>query len=312
MPDVIVNVEFASLGSPASAPAGSYPIKPSRITMQSNERLRYSVRYVLGTMTVGTSGVAFVQKCNKVGGYIFSPSDDGVHTFTLPFTPTPGHLLVVSLIGYTTGDDPTPTFTLGTVQNGDGTAYTRVGGAGYEAACTNTDTTDPGSSDRQTLSMWYRICVGGATDNVVKFTSSLSSANGAVSLAVMEYKNAASGSPISDNVKTSRNTVDGAGGLSPFTIPALDLNGTTGQMALVVFSNSDAAAVKAPAAYTFRYRSGDVFDPTSQDIDSLQTTSCTAAIMDRSNLSGLGPENPTLTPSGGARNYCGMAIAITR
>lgn len=305
MPDAIDRVDFTSRGAPASAKVGTYPIYPGRVRFTTSVRVRYSVRYVPGTMTVadgGSSPISFVRQAQQ--GW----ENEGVGAtleFELPVAPDTGNLLLV-IIG-TAGTQNTTAPRIADVTDGGGLPFDQVGGSSYYAEHTLQYFVSPATNENYSLSMWYRTADASIDAATVKVKVNGGGANARYNVYVMEYHNA-DGSPVTDSVKGSASHDETlVGAVNVYTLPDLDLNGSTGQCVVCAYllcDNSGDGVVSA--GYAPRYNAaGGTFDFAAVGV----------AVMDRVGLSGTGPENPTyrLTPSPATvSGFSGMAVALRK
>lgn len=296
MPDTILSVEFASDGAPVSAPAGSYPIRPSAIRFQGDARVRYSLRYVPGTMVVGTSApIAFVRKAQ------FSvPTPSGGVVWSLPVAPTVGNTLVL-FVGSSAITQAAPGFS--TPTTGDDSAYTQVGGFGYQAEIVYTG----GGGSDFVIAAFTRKVGGGGSEGDVKIT--FSDPGGGfpnVELVILEYSHVAA-SAVSAFVKAE---VGEGSEVRPNPMPPLALNGTAGQcvvcamVASVGLPGAGGVGPTVPSGYAGRYSMAGATDTNGLDINTV----------DRVGLSGLGPQTVSYdwTPGSTSRGYAGIALALTK
>lgn len=341
MPDTIIDVEFRSDGAAKSAPLGEYPIYPSRVTINpANSRLRYSFRYEPGTMLV-VGGIGFVRRAHtELANWNSGPGFPslGTQSYNLPVAPEVNHLLVVVLtINFLDNPDDgvTPMATAAAVANGSGLAYSRVGGSGYLAFATE-DSPAVGffahERYRTSISMWYKVTNGGSLsdDATVQFDVAaddlaVNGLNFQVEVDVLEYSGANLGSPLTDQTKAEQDASqsDGTDGVSNFPTTNLNLNGTTGQMVVAVYSDRFwsrrgsgdyliAPKANKPSGYIQRS------DNTFANGDAINGS----LIFDRTGLSGIGPVNPTIAllansgysfdPTLPKYAYCAMAAAFTK
>jgi hypothetical protein len=298
--DAILRVDLASDGAAAAASDGTYPIRVSGIRFVSNNsRTRYSVRYVPGTMTVASAAgpIAFVRKAQK-GDF----SASGGLVWTLPVTPTAGNsiVLIVATQGFL---QAAPSFS--TPTNGDDSAYTQVGGFGYQA-----EFESPLGVNDFVLAMFTRkVAAGGGEDTVKVTITDPGGGFGVYQLIALEYSNV-SASAVTAFVK--REVGDPAPAERPVTLPDLDLNNSSGQAVVAAFigpTSPGAGNVSptTPAGYIGRYSMLPmVGDP---DEDGIELN-----VLDRVGLSGLGPESISLnwTPGATVRRYAAMGIALTK
>ncbi len=305
MPDVIAKVSFKSPGAPVRAPDGEYPITAGLIKFTvPARRAAYSVIYNPGTLTVATSGgpIAFVRKAQQGWN---NESVGATLTFTLPVAPASGNLLV-AVIG-TAGTSNAAAPQIAAVTDGGGLGFDQVGGGIYYAEHTLQYFVDPSSNENYSLSMWTRTADASIDAGTVKVTLNGGGANTRYNVYVLEYSNC-NGSPVTDNVKDSVSHDETlAGAVNEFTLPDLDLNGSTGQAVVCAYMLCDGDGNGlASAGYTGRY---NVLGAT-YEFDEVGV-----AIMDRVGLSGTGPENPTHTATptpATVTGYSGMAIAMRR
>lgn len=171
-----------------------------------------------------------------------------------------------------------------TVTNGGATAYTQIG----------TYVTVAGLFGSQLrLSAWYKILNSGVDDNTIQVTPG---ATVIVKVAAIEYVHASSTSPIANNVSASN-----AGPSGTFSAGALTLNNTTGQLVVAAFVPQQSSTQTAASGYTPRFNMTGAAGFISGEL----------CVEDRSGLSGVGPETPTMTVST-AQGWLAFAVGLTR
>lgn len=303
MPDTILSVEFTSEGARAGAPAGSYPIVPSSIRFSGSARVRYSLRYVPGTMAVGSSSpIAFVRKDQHGES---DPLAGGIE-WEMAVQPATGNtiVLIVSTLAFDGGGGGVaPAFT--TPTNGTGTAYAQVGGSGYQAEFQN-----PLGVNDFVLAMFTLKCDSATANKTVKITIADPGMGFTdLQLVALEYTNV---SPVAVSEHAKAEVSDPAPDVRPVVLPAIDLNGTAGQALVAAFvgvgtANAGNTYPATPSGYVGRYGVSDVVG--SPDLDGIDLL-----VIDRVGLSGVGPLTVSVnwTPGSTGRHYSGIGIALTR
>lgn len=179
----------------------------------------------------------------------------------------------------------------GAVTNGAGDAFSQVGGTGYY-----TDIVVGGVNN--SVRIYYHVCQGLPADATVNV------ADGSPSFAIYEtavlvYRNAAQGGPVSNQAKLSVAT-------AVPTMPAgsVAMNNTPGQMclAVVVAPNASLTINAATEADGYVGRFG---------VDDATEGTANMAILERTHISGAAPEQPSVDPDID-RVYCSIVVAFTK
>lgn len=222
--------------------------------------------------------VAFVQKHRVQPGTISTPT-----TVTMPSPTIVDDVLFVIIRTELAGGAEA---LVDTVRNGAGIDFHKAGPSGNETSTVTGDT--GGGTTTYSLSVWYKAC-DNADDNTIVVTPG---ASAVYEIVVLEYSNAATDGPVSNTSKGSDPTNS-----FTWTLADLELNDTEGQLVIAAFVSINTIFDSA-GGYTERYGT-----PSSDPANIVVT--------EKSHLSGVGPENPTVTVIILPRPWCGIAVAIT-
>lgn len=227
----------------------------------------------------GSNSIVFVQKKGTGFGNINS-----VQTVAFDAAITNQNLGVV-VVG-TSNAGNTGNVNVGvTVTNGGATAYTQAGSY----------VSDTVGGVQYRLSVWYKVLNSGADDNSVKITPG---ATVLTKMVQLEYAGADATSPLANTASATS-----AGPSGTFTAGSLTLNGTSGQLVLAAFIPTSGSSTQAPgSSYTPR---ADLGSGTAVG------GSPEVCVEDRTGVSGVGPETPSMTAST-AQGWVAMAAGFTR
>lgn len=220
------------------------------------------------------SDIAFVAKYREQPGNL-----SAMHEVPTPGSPVVDDLIVVII---RTSKSGSASALVDSVRNGEGIDFHQAGPAGNEYA-TLTDST-VGPETTYTLSFWWKP-YDNAFDDTIRITPGETSL---YEIVVLVYRNADPDGAVTNTCKREENTAEA----NPI-LPDLELDDTTGQVVIAVFSLLNTFYVSTDTGYIARYPPG-----------------ANVAVVEASSLSGVGPENPEIT-TGAARPWLGMAVALT-
>lgn len=220
------------------------------------------------------NNITFVQKTNALLGTVSTPQ-----TFTLDVNPNVGDLIVVFVVLEKVSSGSSPT--VADVKNGGLLDFSRVGGAGYSAV----ETIVSGTTNTYDMSVWYSVAAG-LDDQTVRVNP-----GGAAIMeyAAVVYRGAATGGPFTNKAKSEEPTL-----ISSLSVTGLLLNGTPSQLVLVgAYSAPTPTYGSPPTNYTARVSGGS-----------------NIKVFERTNASGVGPEDFTVSYSVGTAGNVGVAAAF--
>lgn len=224
----------------------------------------------------GTSGpIAYVQGKRQQFGNVST-----VQAMSLTDEPGLDNLIVVIVRTSTSGAAEVLT---DSVTNANLNAFTRVGSGVFTVSI-------QGIVSLQSLSMWYRVASAGAPDQTVRITPGSS---GIFEVIVLEYSGNSSG-PVSDDQRTTNETPGTA-----ITTNDLEMNGTTGQAVLAAFITSSVSPSEFIPGSGYTGLFGHQLGATANMV-----------VIHKLNVSGVGPENPSLLATSAAK-YGAISVALT-
>lgn len=219
------------------------------------------------------SPITFVAKLRDQPGNINSP-----YTVTVPGSPIVDDLILV----FVRTEHASPARLPESVRNTAGIDLNQAGDSGNEHA----EVTSGGTT--VTLSCWWKP-YDNADDNEITVTpGSLA----IYEIVVLVYRNANPDGAVSNDCKLNDGTSD-----STFTLPDLELDDTTGQLVVAAFTLINTTLDAVTTGYVER-------------VGTVSSTAGNFAVIERSNLSGVGPENPAISVLVDAP-WAGFAVALT-